>query len=190
MTNRPNPSSGEPRPMALPDGRRLVPLISRQDIAWAVGRIASEIDQDLEGTEPVLMGVLKGAYPFLADLSRALTLDHVVDFLRVRSYGGSTQSGGRVELLVPPSENLEGKTVVVVEDILDSGRTFDFIVAELERRGAEEVRVAMLLKRAASAVLPDYLGIEIAGGFVVGYGMDLGERFRGLPDIYVLEEAG
>lgn len=175
-------------PIDLGDGRRLVPFIDRARIATAVAAVARAIDRDFAGRDPLLVGVLKGAYPFLADLSRALTTPHRVDFLRVASYGAGTVSTGPVAMIAAPTEPLDAGPVIVVEDILDSGRTWAFIGEEFARRGARDLHVAMLLRRRSCPVAADYVGLEIDEGFVVGYGMDLAERFRHLPDLYVVEE--
>ena len=168
-------------------------LIPAEDIAAAVSRLAAEIDDDLGGSPALLVGVLKGSVFFLCDLARRMRSPVVLDFLQVSSYGGGTRSSGNVRVISDLSIDVAGRHVVVVEDIVDTGGTLAKICGILAARGPASLRVCALLRKkaAGSAAIPvDYLGFEIDDRFVVGYGLDLAERFRNLPYVAALKEEG
>jgi hypoxanthine phosphoribosyltransferase len=166
-------------------------LIGAEDIAAAVDRMAAEIDGDLRGSPALLVGVLKGSVFFLCDLARRMRSPVAIDFLQVSSYGGGTRPSGNVRVVSDLSIDVAGRHVIVVEDIVDTGGTLAKIREILAARGPACLRVCALLRKriAGSAAIPvDYLGFEIDDRFVVGYGLDLAERFRNLPYVAALRE--
>lgn len=166
-------------------------LLHRQEIGQRVEALAQCIDADYRGRAPVLLAVLKGAFVFLADLVRHLHLPLEIEFVRLASYGTRTQTSGQVELLLGPRLPLTGRDVIIVEDIIDTGLSVRWLVDYLERQRPATIRVCALLVRSTArsdpALRVDYVGFEIGQGFVVGYGLDMGEKYRSLPDIYVVE---
>jgi hypoxanthine phosphoribosyltransferase len=166
-------------------------LISRQQIAESVARLGQEITRDFAGETVVLVGVLKGACLFLSDLARQIELDATFDFIAVRSYGTQKESAGEVQLIKDVTTPLEGKNVILVEDILDTGLTFTFLRKLLLARKPRMLKFAALLDKPSRRQMPveaDYVGFKIPDRFVVGYGLDYAERFRNLPDICVFSE--
>lgn len=164
----------------------LEPRFGREEIAAAVGRVAAAIAADHPDTRPLLVGILKGSFVFLADLVRALTIPVEVDFVRARSYGKGTTSSGAVEITKDLESDLTGRHVVVVEDIEDTGLTMDVVVRRIEAGHPASVKRCALLVREGSEP-PDYYGMWVGPGFVVGYGIDYAERFRELPEIYAIK---
>jgi hypoxanthine phosphoribosyltransferase len=164
-------------------------LIAAGDIQQRIGALASDIRRDHpDGVH--LVCVLKGAFMFLADLTRALDGDATLDFIAVSSYGVSTKSSGQVQLLKDLSESIEGRDVVIVEDIVDTGLTLHYLQDILRARAPRSVRTACLLSKASRRkidVKVEYIGFEIPDKFVVGYGLDYGEKYRNLPYIAVLD---
>ena len=164
------------------------PLISSDDIQRRVRELAAEISRD----HPLgvhLVGVLKGACIFLADLARALECDVTMDFIAVSSYGSSTRSSGQVRLLKDLDTSLEGRHVVIVEDIVDTGLTLTYLQEILRARAPRSLRTACLLSKPSRReveVTVDYVGFTIEDRFVVGYGLDHHERYRNLPHIAVV----
>jgi hypoxanthine phosphoribosyltransferase len=168
-------------------------LYSAEQIAARVRELGLEIARDLGSStrRPVFVGVLKGACVFQCDLARATPLDVELDFLCVSSYGSGTTSSGTVRLVSDVRSDLAGRHVVVCEGVVDSGSTLSFILDLLRSRGAASVKVATLLDKVPCRrvqVPVDYAGWKIGSEFVVGYGMDVAERFRNLPYVGVLEE--
>ncbi len=166
-------------------------LISEADIVRRVQELGERITVDYAGQEPLLIGVLRGAFVFMADLARAIDLPVQVDFMAVSSYGNSTTSSGVVRILKDLDEDLAGRPVIVVEDIIDSGLTLSYLRRNLRGRGAASVEVCALLVREGRQKVDEdlkYIGFEIPPDFVVGYGLDAGGRYRNLP--YVAEFAG
>ncbi|MBP5788600.1 MAG: hypoxanthine phosphoribosyltransferase [Kiritimatiellae bacterium] len=168
-------------------------LIDRETIARRVREIAGKIDRDYAGGgKPLLLvGVLKGAFLFLADLCRELTVPHVVDFIAVSSYGDSVETTGNVRLLMDTRENQAGRDVLIVEDIVDSGYTLGYLERLFRTRGARSVRSCVLLDKPSRRVAEvdiAYKGFEVPDAWVVGYGLDVGERYRTLP--YIAEYGG
>jgi hypoxanthine phosphoribosyltransferase len=153
----------------------------------AVRRIAREISNAYGEVCPLLVGVLKGSFVFLADLVRELTIPFEVDFVLARSYGLGTKSAGKVEILKEVESDVRGRHVVVIEDIADTGLTLDAVVARIESRSPASVRRCALLVRHGHPPI-DFAGLSVGGGFVVGYGIDYAERYRGLRDIHALVE--
>jgi hypoxanthine phosphoribosyltransferase len=170
----------------------LRPFISRERIAAKVNEIGQKISQDFAGESVILIGVLKGAAMFLADLSRHITLDATFDFIAVSSYGDQQRHSGEVRLVKDVDESLDGRNVVLVEDILDTGLTLTYLRNLLLARRPARLKIAVLLDKAARRIQPvtvDYVGFEIPDEFVVGYGTDFAERYRNLPDICILESS-
>ena len=175
-----------PKPDRLPADLRRI-LLGEAEIQRRVEELAAQIDADYPESEgPLLVvGVLTGAFIFTADLARRLRRRHVVDFIAVSSYQGG-QTSGNVRLMMDTRQNMEGRHVLVVEDILDSGYTLDFLVRSFRQRNPLSVRTAVLLDKPERHVLPlkvDYLGFSIPDVWVVGYGLDYDEQYRTLPFI-------
>jgi len=166
-------------------------LISRRRIQGRVRALAARLSRDYRGKSPLYLAVLKGAYIFLADLTRRLEEPPEVDFVQLSTYGLRGTTGGRVRMRLEPSVDLAGRHVIVVEDIIDSGSTLRYLLDYLDRRQPASLRVcALLARQSVLDELPgpiDYLGLTVDDGWLVGYGLDRGERYRTLPDIYVIE---
>lgn len=165
------------------DGVPVHQLISAETIQARVSELGREIRRDLGTGEITLLGILKGSYMFLADLSRALSGPVNVEFLGVESYGAETRSTGAVKITHDLAAPLEGRSVVVVEDIIDTGLTLEYLRRILTARRPKELRICTLLDKpsAQRAVSPDYVGFTIEDHFVVGYGLDWAGRHRNLP---------
>ncbi|MBW2674413.1 MAG: hypoxanthine phosphoribosyltransferase [Deltaproteobacteria bacterium] len=166
-------------------------LYSKDIIDKRVKALASTISRDLEGREVVLIGVLKGAFIFMADLARHLEIPHTVDFVRLASYGSGSLSSGDITFSKDIETDIEGKAVVIVEDIIDTGASITFLQGKLEERHPGSIKVCALIdkkQRRERAVNADYVGFALSEGFVVGYGLDFDEKFRCLPEIYVIKE--
>lgn len=161
-------------------------LLSADQIHRRVGELAREIDRDFVDETPILIGMLKGSFVFVADLCRAMHIPHHIDFMAVAAYGAGTAASGAPKLLKDLTVNITGRSVIIVEDIVDTGATLSHIRRLLMTRQPRRLAcVALLDKRAAEdPELPiEYVGFKIDGGFVVGYGLDLAERYRHLPYI-------
>lgn len=166
------------------------PLVSEEQITRRVDELAAAISRDFEGRELLVMPVLKGGVFFAADLMRRLTVPVFVDFIRARSYHG-TRSGGTVEFLVSPSEPVVGRHVLVVEDILDTGRTTAAVLDRIQAEGPASLALCVFLDKPSRRLVDikaDYVGLEVPDVYVVGYGLDYNEQYRHLPAIYVLED--
>ena len=167
-------------------------VYSSEEIEGAVSRLARRINEDYRGKKPLVVGILKGAFVFMSDLIRRLDLDISVDFVVLSSYGVSTTSSGKVEVIKDIGEPIDGRDILIVEDIVDTGITLKFFKEELIKRGPKSVRICALLDKKARREVDieiDYVGIDMEDGFVVGYGLDYDERYRNLPDIWVLEDS-
>lgn len=167
-------------------------LISREQLAAKVDEIGQRISQDFAGQPVMLLGVLKGAAIFLADLARHITLDTAFDFIAVSSYSNGDHHSGEVKLVKDVDESLAGKNVILVEDILDTGLTLTYLRNLLLTRRPQSLKIAVLLDKTARRIQPvavDYVGFEIPDEFVVGYGLDFAERYRNLQDICILESS-
>ena len=163
-------------------------LIDADTIPRRVGELADQINKDYAGLDKplILVGVLKGSFIYLADLCRKLTVPHVVDFIAVSSYGKSSESTGNVRLLMDTRENLENHHVLIVEDILDTGYTLDYLVRNFTARGTKSVNTTVLLEKPDRHVVHvdlKYVGFVIPDVWVVGYGLDYAEQHRTLPYI-------
>src|SRR5258706_2018312 len=165
-------------------------LVSTEQIAAKVRELGALIAADYQGKDLVLVSILKGALPFLADLMRATQIPLALDFLEVSSYGAGTESTGAVRILKDLANPIEGRDVLVVEDILDTGHTLSYVFDHLRAQRPESVSLRVLLDKPARRVIPidiDYRGFEIPDKFVVGYGLDYAEKYRNLPFIGVLK---
>lgn len=165
-------------------------LISREQIAETIKRMANQIQEDYPADMPLLVGVLKGSFIFLADLVRQMQRPVEIDFIRLSSYGSDVKSSGSVRLRMGVSSLVKGKEILVVEDIVDTGLTTAYASGYLRRKGASSVKLCTLLdkpSRRQMPVTPDYLGFTVPNEFIVGYGLDFDQQYRHLPDIHVLE---
>jgi len=172
-------------------GSELKVLISRRRIAAVVKRLAEEIRGDYTGLNPLVVGILKGSFVFLADLVRAVNMPLQVDFVKLTSYGDSTQSSGRITVLLDLNCQLAGRHVLVVEDIVDSGLTTAFLCDYLRQKGPASVKLCAFTSKPSRRKVDiriDYLGLEVPDKFLVGYGLDCAERYRYLPDLCELKE--
>ncbi len=167
-------------------------LISESEIQARVAELGREINAAYTDDDRLLLVcVLKGAFMFLADLVRHLDIRHEIDFMEISSYGSGTTSSGVVRILLDLAQSIEGRHVLIVEDIIDSGRTLDYITRNFYTRGPASVRVCTLLSKPSRreiAVPLDFVGFEIPDEFVLGYGLDFAEEYRNLPFIGVLKE--
>ena len=165
-------------------------LFSEEVIANKVKELGKTISKDYNGKDLLLVGVLKGSVPFTADLLRNITIPCEVDFMAVSSYGNSTESSGVVKILKDLDHNIEGKDVLIVEDIVDSGITLSYLLEYLKARKANTIEIASLLNKPArrkSNIEVKYIGFEVPDEFIVGYGIDYAEKYRNLPYIGVLK---
>ncbi|OGN97481.1 MAG: hypoxanthine phosphoribosyltransferase [Chloroflexi bacterium RBG_13_51_36] len=166
-------------------------LISRDEIAKAVDRLAREINKDYQGKQSLLIGVLKGSFVFMADLIRRLDLPLELDFVRLSSYGAARESSGKVRVVQGIKTPMKGRDVLVVEDIVDTGITASFLLDYLKTKKPASLKFCALTDKPSRRRIPisiDYLGFAVPDKFVVGYGLDCDEKFRNLPDIYVIED--
>jgi hypoxanthine phosphoribosyltransferase len=164
-------------------------LVSHSRIQKKIRALAHQIRKDFPGEPLLLVGVLKGAVMFLADLARQIPGEVTFDFIAVSSYGKDSRSSGQVKLNKDLDSSIEGKTVIVVEDILDTGLTLRYLLRILQQRKPKNLRVAVLLdkeERRLTDVKADYVGFAIPNEFVVGFGLDYAERYRNLPEVKVL----
>ncbi|MBI2359746.1 MAG: hypoxanthine phosphoribosyltransferase [Deltaproteobacteria bacterium] len=169
---------------------KLTLLYSRQAIAERVRALAEAINSDYADKELVLVGILRGTFVFLADLIRLIKVPVTVDFIGVSSYGLGTESSQQIALTKDVQIPVTGKHVLVVEDILDTGLTVDFVLRSLRQRQPASLRVCALIDKKERRLIDvpvDYVGFDLKSGFVAGYGIDCAERYRSLPDIYLVE---
>jgi hypoxanthine phosphoribosyltransferase len=167
-------------------------LVSEEELQKRVAELGAEISRDYEGRDLVMVGILKGAVLFLADLMRHLTVDPVLDFMAVSSYGSSTDSSGVVRILKDLDAPIEGRDVLIVEDIIDSGLTLHYLLRSLKARNPGSLEVCSLLTKPERRRVEDpirYVGFEIANRFAIGYGLDHKQRFRNLPFVAALDDA-
>jgi hypoxanthine phosphoribosyltransferase len=165
-------------------------LVEEETLRARIAELGAEVSADYAGKDLLLVGVLKGAVFFMADLMRNLTIPCEVDFMAISSYGASTDSSGVVRILKDLDINIEGRDVLVVEDIIDSGLTLSYLIRNLESRNPGSLEIcALLTKPARREIEVDvrYTGFEIPNEFVIGYGLDYGERYRNLPYVAVLD---
>ncbi len=167
-------------------------LLSAEELAKRIEEIGAEISADYAGKEILMIGVLRGAVLFMADLARAITVPVAIDFMAVSSYGSGTSSSGVVRILKDLDEDVEGKHVLVVEDIIDSGLTLNYLLDNLKSRKPASIKLCTLLnkpERRKVKVDIDYNGFDVPDYFVVGYGLDYAEKYRNLPFIGILKPA-
>lgn len=167
-------------------------LVSEEEIKDAVKKIAENIKNDYKDKDVLFVGLLKGSVAFMADLLKAYDASCTIDFMAVSSYGSGTQSSGRVNIIKDLSQPIEGKDIVIIEDIIDSGNTLSFIKAYFETKKANTVKICTLLNKPSRRevyINVDYIGFDIPDEFVVGYGLDFDEHYRNLPYVGVLKRS-
>ena len=165
-------------------------LFRHEEIEATVKRLAVEIKKDYQGKHPLLIGILKGSFMFMADLIRLLNFPLEVEFIRLSSYGGSKESSGRVKVVQGLRSSIKGRDILVVEDIVDTGLTISFLLDYLRRRKPASLKLCALTDKPSRRRVPvtiDYLGFTVPNEFIVGYGIDWDEKFRYLPDIGFVE---
>ena len=170
----------------MPD---LIPVLTKDEINELVTAIAQKISSDYHDQELILIAVLKGAFIFLADLVRKLTIPVKIDFLRVASYGSSMSSSGKIQLLKEIELDVKNKDILVIEDIVDSGLTLNFILDYLRSLEPKTLKICTLIdkrERRRMDICIDYVGHVVERGFLVGYGLDCAENYRNLPGVYQL----
>jgi len=166
-------------------------LIPRRKIAATVKKLAAEIQQDYADKNPLLIGILKGSFIFMSDLVRQINIPLEIDFIRLSSYGTKTCSSGTITLVHELPSRVQDRHVLVVEDIIDTGLTTDFLLDYLRKKGPASLKLCALTEKPSRRQTPtviDYLGFSIPDKFVVGYGLDFSEKYRNLPDICFVEE--
>ncbi|MBN1448609.1 MAG: hypoxanthine phosphoribosyltransferase [Bacteroidetes bacterium] len=171
-------------------GDRFVPFIDAQRIQERIREIADAINRDLTGSTPIFICVLNGAFMFFADLVRRITIDCEVDFLKLSSYGEEKISSGSVKLVKDLNCEVEGRHIVLVEDIVDTGYSIDFMKKWIAKKNPATLKIVTLLHKPSSTKIThalDYVGFEIPTKFVVGYGLDYAQKARNLPAIYILD---
>ena len=165
-------------------------LLTGEEVQAHVAELGAQLAADYEGRDPVLVSVLKGSIIFLADLVRAMPIPLSIDLMEVSSYGASTESSGQVRILKDLSSSITGREVIVVEDIIDTGLTLNYLLRYLHDKGPASIRICCLLDKPARRLAPieiDYRGFTIPDRFVIGYGLDYGEHYRNLPYVGVLQ---
>ncbi len=167
-------------------------LVGEEDLDRRIRELGAEISRDYEGKDLLLLGILKGAVLFLSDLLRRIEIPAEVDFMAVASYGSATKSSGVVQILKDLEQAIEGRDVLIVEDIVDTGLTLRYLLETLESRNPRSLGVCALLSKREARIVEvpvEYVGFEIPNEFVVGYGLDYQQRYRGLPYVGVLNQA-
>ena len=167
-------------------------LLSQEKLEKIVKSLAKQIEKDYNDKEFMMVGLLKGSVAFMADLMKRVNLDFSIDFMVASSYGSGTESSGRVKIVSDLTLPVQGKDVLVVEDIIDSGNTLNFVMNYLMTKGANSVKVCTLFdkpSRRKVPLVPDYCGAEIPDEFIVGYGLDYAEKYRNLPYIGILKRS-
>jgi hypoxanthine phosphoribosyltransferase len=165
-------------------------LVGEDEIRKKVARLAGQISRDFAGRKVLLVGILKGAFIFMADLARKMTIPAEMDFVRLASYGRGTVSSGKVRITKDLETSVKGKDVLIVEDIVDTGVTLQYLSRRLKARRPRSLKTVTLLDKPSRRRVPfqaDYVGFAIDDQFVVGYGLDCNEKFRNLPGIYVVK---
>ena len=166
-------------------------MIDAEKISHRVNEIAEQINKDYAGKSPLFLGVLNGAFLFTADLFKKINLSCELSFVRVSSYSG-TASTGQIKNLIGLNENISGRDIIIVEDIVDTGDTMLYLMNELNKQGPASVKIATAVfkpKALKHPIKPDYVGFEVSPAFIVGYGLDYDGLGRNLNDIYVLDES-
>lgn len=167
-------------------------LYSEEELRQRVKELGCQITADYAGKNPMLISVLRGSYIFMADLTRSINLDVTVDFMVVSSYGAGTVSSGQVEIKKDLSDTIEGRDLIIVEDILDSGNTLYYLMDVLKARKPASIRLCTLMdkpERRTKPITADYVGFTIPDAFIVGYGLDYDEKYRNLPYVGVLKQS-
>lgn len=165
-------------------------LFSKKDIENIVNSIAKQIEKDYNGKDFIMVGLLKGSVAFMTDIMKRVNLDFAIDFIAASSYGSATESSGRVNIQKDISQSIEGKDILIIEDIIDSGNTLDFITKYLAVKKAKSVKICTLFNkpdRREVEIPVDYVGAVIPDVFVVGYGLDYDEKYRNLPYVGILK---
>ncbi len=166
-------------------------IITREEIARRVAELAAEISRDYKNKNPLLVGILKGSFVFMSDLVRAMNIPAEIDFIRLSSYGRCTESSGKIRIMKRLETPIKGRHVLVVEDIVDSGCSLSYLLDFMRLRKPASLKVCALFDKPSRRKVDvpiDYVGFQIPDAFVVGYGLDFGEKFRHLPDLCILEE--
>lgn len=166
-------------------------LVTEAEIQAKTEELAAILSEEYEGRFPLVIGVLKGALPFMADLTRKMGIHLEMDFMDVTSYGNQTVSTGEVKILKDLNTSVEGRDILIVEDIIDSGLTLQYLVELFRYRKANSIKIVTLLDKPSgrkSSIKPDLVGFVVPNEFVVGYGLDYAERYRNLPYIGILKE--
>ena len=166
-------------------------LFSKATIQKRVRELAEQISRDYEGRELIVIGVLKGAFIFMADLIREISIPCRADFARLASYGTGSESSGKVVMTKDIETSIKGKDILIVEDILDTGLTMQYFLEWMKERSPRSIKTCVFLdkrKRRKVSLEADYIGFTIEDGFVVGYGLDFNEQYRFSPDIYVIKQ--
>jgi hypoxanthine phosphoribosyltransferase len=168
-------------------------LLSHDTIQKRIAEMGQQISRDYAGREPHLVGVLKGACPFMSDLCKHVDLTITLDYIAVSSYGAATKASGEVKLVKDLDQGLDGRDLLVVEDIVDTGLTLNYLLRLLQARGPKSIKVAALLSKPSRRLIDtevDYVGFTIEDVFVVGYGLDFNQRYRNLRDVIVYDGVG
>jgi hypoxanthine phosphoribosyltransferase len=167
------------------------PIVTQEEMRTRIKELGRQITADYEGKDLILVGVLKGAFAFYADLARAIRIPLRVDFLVVTSYGSKASTSGKVKMVTDLTEDIAGRDVLLVEDIVDSGLTVQYLMKTLSKRRPKSIKACALLSKPARRtvnVTVDYVGFEIANQYVVGYGLDYQQKYRNLPYLAVLDK--
>ena len=170
--------------------RQPKPLITQEKINQVVAKLAAEIRRDYLGKQPLLIGILKGSFVFMADLVRELDLPVEVDFVKLSSYGAGTKTSGKVKVVQGLKTSIKGRDVLIVEDIVDTGLTVSFLMDNLRKKKPASLKLCVLVDKPSQHKVPvtiDYLGFTVPDKFVVGYGIDWNEKFRHLRDICFID---
>jgi hypoxanthine phosphoribosyltransferase len=168
-----------------------IPLISREQINGVVVHLAAELNRDYRDKNPVVIGILKGCFIFLADLTRLLEFPVEIDFVRLSSYGQGIETSGKVKIITRPRTDVSGRDVIIVEDIIDSGLSINHFLKYIKKKQPASVKICVLADKSVRRRVfldIDYLGFTVPDRFLVGYGLDCDEKYRNLPDICALEE--
>lgn len=165
-------------------------LITEKELQQKVREIGKKLTKEYEGRFPLIIGVLKGALPFMADVTRQMDTHVEIDFMDVSSYGSGTVTSGEVKIIKDLDTSVEGRDVIILEDIIDSGITLNYLVSLIKHRGANSVKIVTLLDKPSGRrvdLVPDIVGFTVPDAFVVGYGLDYSEKYRNLPYIGILK---